>query len=557
MAWSSTTHRWVSLSGNGGSPRSRTNPLRQDGWVTHSPLTIPALLQRSVREFGQATYLVTPTGRVTYDDVDRQSARAARWLLHQGVGKGARVGLFFPNGIDWVTWWLAVSRIGAVAVPLSTLYTPAEILKVLRLADIGVLVAPTHVLHIDVAERFEAALPDLAGQQSGRLALAAAPYLRSIAFTGDVGRPWATLVNDAAAGIPDEILAAVEAEVSPADLAVMVHTSGSTADPKGVLHTHGTVVRQTSTWPAAIRFITASTGEARILCAMPFFWIGGLLAATGALHEPVTLAVLPKLDAETALDLAEREHITGIVGWPAFTQRLREHPSFSSRDLSSAPMLQDGPLDIAMTDVPDGFPVHRTMTETAGGFAYTEMRIVDEQGHPVPPGTTGELWVRGIGVMAGYNKRERVETFDADGWYHTGDRVYRRADDPRMFYVGRSTDLIKAAGANVSPLEVEAVLAEFPDVAHCVVIGVDDAERGEEVCAVVVPAGAVDVDVDSLAKRARMRLSSYKVPTRWVIVTSDQIPTLPSGKFDRKSLRQSIVEDRLESARTGLRRAAP
>jgi acyl-CoA synthetase (AMP-forming)/AMP-acid ligase II len=502
-------------------------------------LTIPALLQRSVREFGQATYLVSPTGRVTYTDVERQSARAARWLLHQGVGKGTRLGLFFPNGIDWVTWWLAASRIGAIAVPLSTLYTPAEIAKVLRLADIGLLVAPAHVLHIDVAERLEAALPELVGHQSTRLALPSAPFLRGIAVTGDTGRSWATVVNDSAAELSEEILAAAEAEVTAADLAVMVHTSGSTADPKGVLHTHGTLVRQTSTWPNAIRAITGSAGDIRILCAMPFFWVGGLLAATGALHEPLTVVVLPRLDAETALDLAEQERVNGIVGWPAFTQKLREHPSFSDRDLSNAPMLRDGPLDIAMTDVPDGYPVHRTMTETAGGFAYTELRIVDEQGQPVSPGATGELWVRGIGVMAGYNKRERFEAFDDDGWYRTGDRVYRRDDDPRLFYVGRTTDLIKAAGANVSPLEVEAVLETFADVAQCVVLGIDDPERGEEVCAVVVPARSVEVG--SLAQRAREQLSSYKVPTRWVIVTSDQIPTLPSGKFDRISLRKWVL----------------
>ena len=91
----------------------------------------------------------------------------ARWLLREGVGKGSRVGLFFANGVEWITWWLAVSRIGALAVPMSTMYTPAEIAKVLRLADIGLLVAPTQVLNINVAERLEAALPELSGQQAG------------------------------------------------------------------------------------------------------------------------------------------------------------------------------------------------------------------------------------------------------------------------------------------------------------------------------------------------------------------------------------------------------
>lgn len=510
-------------------------------------LTIPALLQRSARDFGDQTYLVTPTDRLTYREAEELSAQLARWLLTRGVGKGARVGLFFPNGTEWVTWWLAVSRIGALAVPLSTLYAPAEIAKVLRLADVGVLIAPSQVLAIDVAERLEAALPELSGQPTDRLALSAAPYLRHIVFTESSDRRWATHFDAAAPGVPEDILTAVQDEVSPADLAVMVHTSGSTADPKGVLHSHGTLVRQTSTWPDAIRAVTGSAAHARILCAMPFFWIGGLLATTGALHEPVTLLVMPRLDAETALDLVERERATGIVGWPAFTQRLREHPTFADRDLSSAPMLREGPLDIAMTDVPDGFPVHRTMSETAGGFAYTDMRIVDGDGNPVPDGTVGELLVRGIGVMTGYIKRERSETFDDDGWYHTGDRVYRSGGDPRLFYVGRTSELIKAAGANVSPLEVESVIERFADVSQCVVVGIDDPVRGEEVCAVVVPAVA-DLDVSSLAARTRDQLSAYKVPTRWVLAVSEQIPTLASGKLNRKALRTMVMDGTLPTA---------
>ncbi|GAB3224961.1 class I adenylate-forming enzyme family protein [Mycolicibacterium hippocampi] len=508
------------------------------------PLTVPALLAHAVREFASRTYLVTPTERLTYSSADRRSAELARWLLARGVGKGTRVGLFFPNGAEWVTWWLAVSRIGAVAVPLSTMYRPAEIAKVVRLADIGLLIAPSRVLDIDVAERLEAAFPELTGQTAERLELDRAPFLRRIVLTGDSRRQWSGSHSDTDADrLPAHVLTSAENEVSPADLAIMVHTSGSTADPKGVLHTHGTLARQTSTWPAAIRAITGSASSSPvILCAMPFFWIGGVLAATGALHEPVTLLVMPGLDAGTALDLAETEGATGIVGWPAFTQRMREHPSFPGRDLSAAPMLRDGPLDIAMTDVPDGFPVHRTMSETAGGFAYTEMKIVDETGMPVGDGTVGELLVRGIGVMAGYNKRERSETFDADGWYHTGDRVYRNAGDPRLFYVGRTSELIKTSGANVSPLEVEAVIGDFEEVAQCVVMGVDHPERGEEVCAVLVPADG-DLDVESLARRSRDVLSSYKVPTRWITASSADIPTLASGKLDRKALRAWVSEN--------------
>lgn len=514
--------------------------------MTQPRPTVPALLARAADDFGEHTYLITPTERLTYREAEQRSARIARWLLAEGVGKGTRVGLFLPNGVDWIVWWLAVSRIGALAVPLSTLYTPAEIAKVARLADLALLVAPPTVVNIDVAERFETAWPELPHLPAGRLTLSGAPYLRRIVFIDDPAPDWATRCDVDADGVPHDVLRAVEAEVSPADLAVVVHTSGSTADPKGVMHTHGTLVRQTSTWPAAIRAVTKSEGPARVLCAMPFFWVGGLLAATGALHEPVSVLTMQRLDAGTALDLVERERATGVVGWPAFTQRIREHPTFADRDLGSAPMLRDGPLDIAMVDVPDGYPVHRTMSETAGGFAHTEMLIVDEDRRPVPDGAVGELLIRGIGVMAGYNKRERWETFDDDGWYHTGDRVYRRDGDPRLFYVGRTTDLIKAAGANVSPLEVESVIGEFADVAQCLVLGIDDPARGEEVCAVVVPATDDGVDVASLAARTRTELSSYKVPTRWVVASSDQIPTLPSGKFDRKTLRTSVLRGELD-----------
>ncbi len=535
-----------------GSRRGRTPPrgrIGEDRLVTSSPLTVPALLHRTATEFGQKDYVVTPTERLSFAQAEQRSAEIARWLLRRGVGKGTRVGLFFPNGVDWVLWWLATTRIGALAVPLSTMYTPAEIAKVARLSDIAVLVAPDRVLTIDVAQQFESAFPDLAEQSGAVLALAGAPYLRTVVLTGPTDRAWATGGHtDSESWSPAELLEAAEHEVSPADLAIMVHTSGSTADPKGVLHTHGTLVRQTSTWPEAVRMVTGSDASVRVLCAMPFFWIGGVLAAMGGLHGGLTLLTLPRLDAGTALDLIERERGTGVIGWPAFTQKLREDPSFTTRDLSSAPLLRDGPIDIAMVNVPDGFPVHRTMSETAGGFVYTDIAIVDDEGDPVDDGTVGELLVRGVGVMAGYNKRERGDTFDADGWYHTGDRVYRRSGDPRLFYGGRTTDLIKSAGANVSPLEVEAVVAAIPDVAQCVVLGVDDAVRAEEVCAVLVPANSA-LDLDSIARLTREQLSSYKVPTRWVIAASEQIPTLPSGKLDRNTLRALISDGTLTSHR--------
>lgn len=168
------------------------------------PLTIPTLLAQGASQFGHKTYLVTPTERITYAEAQQRSADVARWLLLEGVGKGSRVGLFFTNGVEWAVWWLALSRIGALAVPMSTMYTPAEIAKVLRLADVGLLVAPSRVLDIDVAGRFEAALPQLSGQRAGCLMQPAAPYLRSIVLTGEPDRAWATRWDgETAASVPN------------------------------------------------------------------------------------------------------------------------------------------------------------------------------------------------------------------------------------------------------------------------------------------------------------------------------------------------------------------
>ncbi|MFC8527271.1 AMP-binding protein [Nocardia sp. NPDC057227] len=539
--------------------------------LSETDLSIGRLLARAAAAHGEHTYLASPTARLTYAEAERRSALAARRLLRDGVGKGTRVGLLFPNDVDWIVWWLAVSRIGALAVPLSTLYPPAELGRVIRLADIGVLVAPPDILGTPTAERLEAALPGLAATPTPLLSLPTAPYLRRIALPGataepspattalpadatepspattalpgDAPRLWAdTTALDENAALPPELLAAVENEVTAADLAIMIHTSGSTADPKGVLHTHGTLVRQTAGWPAAISALCGGSAAPRIFSSMPFFWIGGVLAATGALHERVTLLVMPRPEPGAALDLIERERGEGIVGWPAFTRRLREHPTFAERDLSAAPLLLDGPLDVALYNVPDEFPVHRSLSETAGSFLHTDIRIVDDLGHPVPDGTTGELHIRGIGVMSGYNKRERHDVFDPDGWYHTGDRVYRLADDPRLFYVGRTSELIKVAGANVSPREVEAVVEGFDGVQQCLVVGVDDPDRGEQVCAVVVPD---TVDVDAVAAHTRRELSAYKVPTRWIRTTGERVPTLPSGKLDRRGLRALIADGTL------------
>ncbi|WP_370615336.1 class I adenylate-forming enzyme family protein [Mumia sp. Pv 4-285] len=504
--------------------------------------TIGDAVRRAAAEFGDADYIVTLEDRLTYAEAEAASAGLARRMLARGVGKGTRVGLFYPNGTDWVVAWLAASRIGAVVLPFSTLYAPGELRKVLRLGDVDVLLAPAKVLKVDVPAFLEEALPGLAAQTGPQLRLTGAPYLRRIWLDGEVDRPWAVpfaLRDEPTADDVDaELLAAAEAEVAPSDAAIIIHTSGTTADPKGVVHTHATLMRQSAIIPPIMQQAAPDGLAPKYFCAMPFFWIGGILGVTGTLHAPVTLLVMARLEPGGALELIERERGTSIAGWPTFTQRMRLHPDFATRDLSSAPTLLEGPADLALMGTTDNIPRHRSMTETGGSFLTTDVLVVDEHGKEVPAGEEGELLVRGPGIMLGYNKREAWEAFDADGWLHTGDRVFVREDDPSVYFAGRFTELIKTSGANVSPKEVEAAVDEHPEVNHCFVVGVGDPDLGQEVVAAVVPRDPETFDAEVVTAYLRSELSPYKIPKRWIVV--DEVPLLPTTKPDKRELLRRI-----------------
>ena len=196
--------------------------------------TIGAALTRAAAEFGDVDYVVTNTDRITYAQAERRSALLARRLLAHGVGKGTRVGLFYPNGTDWVLWWLAASRIGALVVPFSTLYAPGELAKGLRLGT-HLLIAPSRAVSVDFAVFLEDALPD-SPRTPVRRSRCARPlpaadldhrrHRQTVGPRGGFHR-----FGRRCCATRDSV--GCRSEVCPADPAVMIHTSGSTADPKG------------------------------------------------------------------------------------------------------------------------------------------------------------------------------------------------------------------------------------------------------------------------------------------------------------------------------------
>ena len=307
---------------------SRRRALLHPGTERVYPLpfaaTVPELLRRAVERFGDLDLLVTTDERVTFAEIDRRSRLLARHLVAAGVGKGTRVAILLPLGPAWVEGFLALARIGALTMAVNTFLKPPELRRALRHADAQFLLVPERLggrptgafldevspgLSVAMEPRREARLPDL-------------PYLRSAI----VHRPGDLPFHP----VDDELLDAMEAEVSPADWLVTVYTSGTTSEPKAVLHTHGTEVRHS----ANLVELRGLTPEYRMFAVLPFFWIGGLMyELLPALHSGSMIVCQERFDPAEALDLIEREQTNSFMGYANAREQIMSQPSYSERDL--------------------------------------------------------------------------------------------------------------------------------------------------------------------------------------------------------------------------------
>jgi acyl-CoA synthetase (AMP-forming)/AMP-acid ligase II len=297
----------------------------------------------------------------------------------------------------------------------------------------------------------------------------------------------------------------------------------------------------------------------------PFFWVFGIGMMLGAcLHKGAALLTIGKHDHDKALALMENERATHIGLWPTTRQKLDHHVAVTGHDVSRIPAYaaaKAGRIDFGTP------PGHNSlgMTETCGPhcgppleefgkavpaslagsfgkpFAGIEYKVVDvETGKPVAPGEEGKLCVRSYSLMQGLYKLERHETFDEDGWLHTGDRVLLR--EGYLFFTGRHSEMIKTSGANVAPGEVEAALWAAPGVGFAIVIGLPDAERGEIVGAVLVPRPAMTLELAAIKAKVESLLSGYKQPRRYLLLGVDELPYLASGKPDKRKLKEWLIE---------------
>lgn len=523
--------------------------------------SVGTLFDQAVTTHAGRVALIVNERRVTYAALRDDVVRTARGLAALGVGTGTHVGILLPNSPEWLHFALATLALGGVLVPINTLSRQRELVHAIKHADVGVLVTAARFLRHEYVEMLVAECPALGHPAPQGLRDPAFPHLRRVIVSGSGTTPPGALTAgeclDAGAprgaAAPDRLLDDVSADT----IAAIFFTSGSTAMPKGVVHTHGSMLRSADNIAR-----TLGLGPDDVVWGyLPFFFTGGFVAiALTTLLTGGAVVLQETFDADDALRLLETTQATVVFGWPHQIQALVDHEGFDRRRLrvhkgvganaSWAPalyppghqavstygMTESGPMSIA-TQWND--PIDLRTGTHGRPLQGVELRIADlETGRPLPPRTPGEILLRGSTMMSGYYKVPREACFDDEGFFHTGDRGW--VDDAGcLHFEGRIKDVIKTAGVNVATREIEAVLEEHAQVRQAYVVGVPHATRGENPAAFVVTDGAVTAE--TLLAFCRERLASYKVPRHLFLRTESELPVAGSGKVLKQQLREEAT----------------
>ena len=493
-------------------------------------MTARSIVERVAGASGLA--IVDPTGSWRYEDLDRDArAVAAALLAGREDLAGERVALLAEPGREFVIALLGCWRAGGMAVPLHPPVPDAELSYVLGDAGAGVIVSsPVHRHRAQgLAPPVSARVVDLDGLPAATDAL----------------------VSPVAAG-PDRP-------------ALMIHTSGTTGRPKGVVHTHGSVAAQVDALLAA----WAWRPDDRIVLVLPLNHVHGLVAVVlCALAAGAVCEAPGRFDAADAWSRFASGDVTLFMAVPTIYTRLvsaweqadgptREAWSAGARQLrlmvSGSAALPVSTLErwrrltghvllerYGMTEL--GMALSNTLEQRHPGHVGwplpgVETRIVDDAGRDVAEGMPGELLVRGPNVFREYWRRPdaTAAAFVDGGWFRTGDVAVVEPEGYRL--LGRSSvDIIKTGGEKVSALEIEEVYRTHPGVADLAVVGIPDEEWGERVCAAVVPSPGAPEDGESLRAWGKERLAPAKVPTRYVLV--DALPRNTLGKVLKPKVSQ-------------------
>jgi acyl-CoA synthetase (AMP-forming)/AMP-acid ligase II len=489
--------------------------------------------------------------RMTFAELADAIDTTAAALVRSGIEPGDTVGLWAPNIWEWVVAAMATFRAGAVLVPVNTRFKGREAAYVLQKARVKLLFTVNGFLDTDYVDLLRAPGTELP-------ALGEIVLLRGEAAD-------TTSCEELVARADDDARAEVarrSAAVAGDDVGLIMFTSGTTGLPKGVMVAQGPLIRAFSFYGHCMG---VQRGE-RYLIINPFFhafgFNGGIVPC---LLYGATIVPHAVFEVKAVLRKISEERINCLPGPPAIFQSLLNDPELDRYDLSSLRRCVTGAATIPVEMVVQmrerlGMETVITaygMTETTGlaticrpeddpetiattsgrAIADVEVRIAGDDGHEVPRGQPGEIWVRGFQIMKGYldDPEQTAEAVDADGWLHTGD-IGVMDERGYIDITDRKKDMYIVGGFNAYPAEIERMMIEHPRIGQVAVVGMPDARLGEVGAAFVVPAPGEPPQPEEIIAWCREQMANYKVPRQVFIV--DSLPLNPSGKVLKYELRE-------------------
>jgi len=528
-------------------------------------LTIPGYLREVTARFAAREALVWRTAsgveRWTYATLWERALEVARALVAAGVGKDDRVGILMTNRPEQLAATFGTALAGGVMVALNTFATPPELEHLLAASCVSTVLFERHVAKKDFAAVLGELEPAVGTAEPGRLASTRFPFLRRLAMVDPANasaahgaiEAWPAFVRRGDA-TPPAVALARAATVQPPDVGALFFSSGTTSRPKGILHSQRAVAIQWWRWPR----LMGVADDVRCWTANGFFWSGNFSMVLGSTFSSGgTLVLQSTFEAREALELMQAERVTMPFAWPHQWAKLEEAPNWASVDLGCLRYVDRGtplarhPTVKTSWQLPPAYGTTETLTinaasETRDGshgepLPGNTLAIVDPlSGAVLPRGARGEIVVKGPTLMLGYLGAPNEETLDAEGFFHTGDGGY--VDDAgRLFWEGRLTDVIKTGGANVSPREIDEVLASHPAVKLAQTVGVPHETLGEMVVSCVVPHDGVVAEEAAIRDFAKQRLASYKVPRRVLFFSEADLELTATNKVKTADLRALVT----------------
>jgi len=545
-----------------------------------SPLPISSsllgdVLARQALQYPDKDALIYPELglRWSFAQLEDRAQTCARGLAALGVRKGERVALWSTNLPEWVVLFFGLAKLGAIMVTVNTQLRKHEVEYLLAQSEACALILSPGFRDVDYAETVYEIAPELRQaaehRAESRLDCPKLPSLRHAIFLGEpapAGMMSYGDVQELGKGAPGGLPANTMLDIH--EVINIQYTSGTTGFPKGAMLSHHNIVHN-GYWIGRTQRFTAAD---RVCLPVPFFHcFGCVLGILGAYTSGAAIVPLTSFDPEKVLHAVATERCTALYGVPTMFIAELEHPSFAKYDLSSlrtgimagAPcpeLLMRRVIDemhqpeitiayglteaspvVTMTAIDDSIA---RRTQTAGKpLPGVEVKVVDAATEePVPPGTAGELWVRGYLIMKGYyNKPEETRAaITEDGWLRTGDLAVED-EEGYIRISGRKKEMIIRGGENIYPREIEEFLRSHPKISDVAVYGVPHRKFGEDVAAAIRLKQGESATAEEITSFCTGQIASFKIPKYIQFVS--EFPQTASGKLQKYKLQQRALED--------------